>query len=351
MTITTAGKSLNVPCYTVEYNYCKKILNPSIDVENDEYLIDILELDKEDYKDIKNIANERLWHKANPVRCTYQAGVDKIRSEYVIAKEQPEQMPSFLTKCLDVWVQAKKDSYMDMSKWKDCQCDEYPIDVRNRPVYVGVDLSKKHDLTSVAFVLPYESSEKGANGKPIVHYIVLHHSFIPTREKLHEHMAKEKQPYDVWEDMGFITVTDTPIVDQTAVVLYVLDVCKKYNWTIETFAFDPSGASKVMMDLSAEGYTVEEVWQSARSLNDSTVGFRDAVEAGHVHYLYDPLLNYSMSNAVLRRQQGMVKIDKEVNNDKIDPVDAVLCGYKLAMYHVFEKSIVSGIDAWLNSDW
>lgn len=351
MIITTAGKSLNVPCFTVEYQYCKKILNPDVDVSNDEYLIDIMELDKEDYRDMKNIGNERLWHKANPVRCTYNQGVEKIRSEYEIAKEQPEQMPSFLTKCLDVWVQAKKDSYMDMSRWKACECTEYPVNIDNQPVYVGFDLSKRNDLTSVAFIIPYESEEKGADNKPVVHYIVKHHSFIPTWEKLNEHISREKQHYDVWEQLGFITVTETQIVDQTAVMLYVLDECKKHNWSIECFAFDPAGASKIMMDLSNEGYEVEEVWQSPRSLNDATTGFRDAVYAGRVHYLYDPLLNYSMSNAVTKRNQGFIKIDKEVNNDKIDPCDALICGFKLSMYHVFEKSIISNIDAWLESDW
>ena len=351
MIITTAGKSLNVPCYTVEYQYCKKILNPDVDVENDEYLIDIMELDPDDYKDITNIGNERLWHKANPVRCTYKAGVDKIRSEYVIAKEQPEQMPSFLTKCLDIWVQAKEDSYMDMSRWKACECKEYPIDIRNRSVYVGFDLSKRNDLTSVAFIIPYQSDEIGQDGKAVVHYVVLHHSFIPSWEKLHEHMAKEKQPYDVWEKLGFITVTETQIVDQTAVMLYVLQMCEEYNWHIECFAFDPAGASKIMMDLSNEGYEVEEVWQSPRSLNDATTGFRDTTYAGRVHYLPDPLLNYSMSNAVTKRNQGFIKIDKEVNNDKIDPVDALICGFKLAMYHEFDSFVLDAIDAWLNSEW
>ena len=45
MIITTAGDDLTYPCYTQEYAYCSKILDPDIDsVENEEYFVDILEL-------------------------------------------------------------------------------------------------------------------------------------------------------------------------------------------------------------------------------------------------------------------------------------------------------------------
>ena len=104
MIITTAGMDLTYPCYVTEYQYCSKVLDPNTDVENDEYLIDICEMDPEDYEDILNLDNEENWKKANPIRMTYPEGADKIRGEYKIAREQPEHMTAFLTKCLDVWV-------------------------------------------------------------------------------------------------------------------------------------------------------------------------------------------------------------------------------------------------------
>ncbi|MFR2212941.1 MAG: hypothetical protein ACLS61_03465 [Ruminococcus sp.] len=59
-------------------------------------------------------------------------------------------------------------------------------------------------------------------------YILYSHSFIPNREKLAERKAKDKVDYDAWERMGFITVTDTPIVDQNAVMQYASGyMCRK----------------------------------------------------------------------------------------------------------------------------
>ena len=62
-------------------------------------------------------------------------------------------------------------------------------------------------------------------------------------------------------------------------------------------------------------------------------------------------MNYAMSNAIVRQNQGLIKIDKDATTKRIDPVDAVLCGFKLALYHEFVPSITKGIDNFLESDW
>ena len=351
MIITTAGVDLTYPCYVTEYTYCSKVLDPNVDVENEEYLIDICEMDEEDYRNLDNLENEELWKKANPIRMTYDEGIDKIRGEYKIAKEIPEHMTAFLTKCLNVWVQAQENGYMDMAKWKACQVDKLPIDIKGMSVYVGFDMSAKIDLTSVAFILPFKSEEKDAEGEKIIKYIVYSHSFIPNREKLTERKRKDKADYDAWERMNLLTVTDTPIVDQNAVMKYVKDTCKEHEWNIECLCFDPANAAKLMMDLSDEGYEVEEVYQSHKSLNESTQGFREQVYSGNIIYTYNPLLNFAMSNAVIRKNQGLIKIDKDATTKRIDPVDAILCAYKLALYHEFTQSFLKSIDEYLESDW
>ena len=146
-------------------------------------------------------------------------------------------------------------------------------------------------------------------------------------------------------------MTDTPIVDQNAVMKYVKDTCKEHEWNIECLCFDPANAAKLMMDLSDEGYEVEEVYQSHKSLNESTQGFREQVYSGNIIYTYNPLLNFAMSNAVIRKNQGLIKIDKDATTQRIDPVDAILCAYKLALYHEFTQSFLKSIDEYLGSDW
>lgn len=329
--ITTAGKDLTYPCYTQEYDYCTKLLDPNVDVQNDEYFVDICEADTGD-----DIGSEDTWKKANPIRAYFPEGLQKIREDYEVAKQIPEKLIAFLTKILNMWVQAKENGYMDMSKWKACEVKELPIDIAGRPVYVGFDMSSKIDLTSVAFIIPYQCDVVDAQGEPVVRYIIWTHSFIPTTDKLREHIIKDKMPYDAWERMGYLTLTNTPIVDQNFVMKYVLDECDKYNLDVQCLCFDPANASKIMMDLSDQGYVVEEVFQSHKSLNESTQGFREQVFAGNIAYTHNPLLNYAMSNAVIRTSNGLIKIDKDATTKRIDPVDATLAAFKLALYHDFE---------------
>lgn len=346
MIITTAGMDLTYPCYTQEYNYCSKVLDPNVDVDNDEYLIDIMEIDPGD-----DISNEDNWKKANPIRMTYPAGRDKIRGDYKVATEIPEKMIAFLTKVLNMWVQQKENGYMNMEKWKKCEVKKLPIDIKGRPVYVGFDMSAKIDLTSVAFVIPYRNGKMDQTGREITEYIVLSHSFIPNQEKLMERVFKDKVPYDAWERQGFITITNSEIVDQNVVMDYVLNFCKENELDIQTLCFDPANASKLMIDLSDEGYIVEEVYQSHKSLNEATQGFREEVFMGTVCYLYNPVLNYSMSNAVIKKNNGLIKIDKDATTKRIDPVDATLCGYKLARYHEFTNAREEALDKFLENEW
>lgn len=334
--ITTAGKDLTYPCYTQEYDYCSKLLDPSVDVHNDEYFVDICEADPGD-----DIGSEDTWKKANPIRGYFAEGLQKIKGDYEVAKQIPEKMIAFLTKVLNMWVQAKDNGYMDMAKWKACEVKELPIDVTGRPVYVGFDVSSKIDLTSVAFIIPYQSTDLDAQGNPVVKYVMWTHSFIPTADKLREHIIKDKMPYDAWERLGYLTLTNTPIVDQNFVMKYILDECEKYNLDIQCLCFDPANASKLMTDLSDQGYTVEEVFQSHKSLNESTQGFREQVFAGNVAYTHNPLLNYAMSNAVIRTNNGLIKIDKDATTKRIDPIDATLAAFKLALYHDFEAENIN----------
>ena len=179
--ITTAGVDLNVPCYVQEYKYCSDILNPNTAANNDEYFIDICEADEED--DIEKIDT---WKKANPIRAYFQEGVDKLKSDFEIAKNVPEKLIAFKTKCLNMWLNKKENGYMDMAKWKACEVKDIPYDLKGKDVYIGFDMSAKIDLTSVSFIIPIME-----DGTP--KYILFSHSFVPNIEKLRERETVDKK--------------------------------------------------------------------------------------------------------------------------------------------------------------
>ena len=77
--------------------------------------------------------------------------------------------------------------------------------------------------------------------------------------------------------------------------------------------------------MSKLGYNTVEISQTIRTLCEGTVRFREEVYKKNVVHEKDGLLNFCMSNAVLKEDNNKnFKIDKQRSKDKIDPVDAIM---------------------------
>lgn len=329
--ITTAGTNFG-PCYR-EYLYCSNILDPSVDIEDEEYLIDICEQDIEEVNDPRLLQDEKLWIKSNPIRATYPEGRGNIRTTYEKALKVPEDMPMCLTKNFDIWVQAKAGAYMDMDKWKRCEVQQLPVDIRGLQCVIGVDMSAKIDLTSVCFVIPYQDeNEMDEEGNPVVKYILLQHSFIPNRDKLIERELTDKFPYTAAEMKGELSVTDSDIVNQKKIMLWALDKANELGLEIYGWACDSWNAAFFMTELSERKHTVFDVSQTYGGLSEATKAFRDEVYQKHIVYQPDSLLNFCMRNAVEKSHDGRIMIDKDKKTRRIDIIDAVINAFKIARY-------------------
>ena len=329
--ITTAGTNFG-PCYR-ELLYCSNILDPSVDIEDEEYLIDICEQDIEEVNDPRLLQDEKLWIKSNPIRATYPEGRGNIRTTYEKALKVPEDMPMCLTKNFDIWVQVKAGAYMDMDKWKRCEVQQLPVDIRGLQCVIGVDMSAKIDLTSVCFVIPYQDeNEMDEEGNPVVKYILLQHSFIPNRDKLIERELTDKFPYAAAEMKGELSVTDSDIVNQKKIMLWALDKANELGLEIYGWACDSWNAAFFMTELSERKHTVFDVSQTYGGLSEATKAFRDEVYQKHIVYQPDSLLNFCMRNAVEKSHDGRIMIDKDKKTRRIDIIDAVINAFKIARY-------------------
>lgn len=351
--ITTAGVDLNAPCYR-EYEFCGNVLNPDVDIEDEEYLIDICEQDKEEVDDPRLLKDEKRWIKSNPIRATYPEGVEKIRTTYEKALKVPEDMPMCLTKNFDIWVQAKAGAYMDMSKWKRCEVQELPIDIRGLQCVIGVDMSAKIDLTSVCFVIPYQDeNEQDEEGNPVTKYIILQHSFIPNRDILRAKEITDKFPYTASEMKGELSVTDSEIVNQKKIMLWALDKANELGLEIYGWACDPWNSAMFMTELSDKGHQVFDVSQTYGGLSEATKAFREEVYQRHILYQPDSLLNFCMRNCVEKSHDGKIMIDKDRKTRRIDIIDAVINAFKIARYikqDAYSKEKANAaLDAWMKT--
>lgn len=330
--ITTAGFDLSNPCYTEEYAYVTKLLDPDSDVENDSYFAMVNELDEGD-----DIKDERNWIKANPIVATNEVGMKYLRDGLKIALDVPEKMRNFMTKNMNIWVDMPEAGYMDMNKWDKCELEHDDFDefAKSANAYLGFDLSMTTDLTSIGLVL--------TNGNE---YRLKQVSFMP-KDKFYERMAKDKVRFDIYRDRGELILTDGAIVDYTFVKAKILEWAKKYN--VKEVCYDKWNAIQMVWDLEQEGLTMIEIEQGIRMLTDPTKKFREAVYEGKMKHSEDKLLRWAMSNArVVADASENIKITKNKSVDRIDPVAASINAFARAMKDNMQINLEELI---LSDDW
>lgn len=322
--ITTAGFDINCPCKELD-DYCHRIVEGVI--EDETQFVYIAELDKEDLVG-DGIWNERNWEKSNPLWTHETLG--NLKASAIKAREMGgEELRNFMTKALNVWVQAAERQYLDMQAWKECESDTTLEDMRGRECFLGIDLSSGGDLTSCVLEFPLDIDG-------VRKYFISSHSFMPFN-RLQEHIKTDKAPYDMWVKDGLITLTETlggVKTDYKYIIEYYKKIIAEYDLKLKMIAYDPHNADAFLADLETFGVNCTLIVQSARSLNDATVDFKLEVDAGNVIYdKNDKVMIWSFAYAVTTSNSfGEIKIDKESKGTtRIDPCDAVIDAHKVTI--------------------
>lgn len=323
--ITTAGTNFGGPCYRVEYPLVEKILDPSLDFDVADYFCMVNELDRDQEGNlIDDVKDEECWVKANPIAATYPEGLANIRSKLASALESPEKMESFLTKNMNLWVNQSVMSYMDMAKWKERGAiTEIPVDTYGRSAYVGIDLSKRIDLTAAGIILPID-----VDG--IFKYVVRAHGFIP-EDTVAVHEKTDKVPYRAWAKAGYLTITPGDVVDYRFIESWIHETTDDLGVNVKELCYDPYNATHFAQDFDAQGITTVEVRQGMRTLSEPTKAFREEAYRGNILHEPNPLLDWAISNAVTKRDHNEnIILDKEKSTNRIDPIAAVINAFSRA---------------------
>lgn len=349
--ITTAGFDLKSPCYKL-YEYCCSLLRGVF--ENDSQFVYIAQLDAED-----DLYKKENWLKANPILEFDEDALENLVPVANTARDMGgEDLRDFLVKQLNMWIQWSSSLYIkDIKAWKRCAVLKSIKDFIGRKCYIGVDLSSGGDLTSIAIVIPYI-----VDG--VKKYFIYTHSFIP-KSRVDEHIKTDKVPYDLWIEKGLVTVTETLggiKTDYKYIIKYLKDLIRDYKLKPQLLCYDPHNASAFLSDLEELGFDSLSVTQTAKELNDATVDFRLEVLAGNVQIEgaevgkegnkkvvpVDELLTWSIANAkTISNTYGEIKIDKGIEAERIDTVDAIIDAWTAAMKEEYKADTNEIVNEWL----
>ncbi|QAT23852.1 terminase large subunit [Enterococcus faecium] len=330
--ISTASSKLNYPMYSIEYQYVTKLLKE--EVVGDEYLALCWEQDN-----AKEVADTDMWIKSNPLMelSEQKERLTENKKRLLDEGKAKGSISNVLTKEFNIWVQSSQESYMSEEEWTSAVAPDYikQTDLTGREIYIGVDLSRVNDLTSISWVIPIREESK---------FFVDSYSFVANRGGIEAKEKEDKTPYRQYEQAGYCTISSSPdgLIDYHDLVNWLTDFIESNNFELKGIFYDPYNAGNVITDLS-KFYEKEmiEVRQGLITLNIPTKQFRTDVIKGKTVHSNNPLLNRAIRNAITKENNDTIMIDKAMNRNKIDPLDALINAYTQAMYHDFDEEDIN----------
>ena len=320
--ISTAGLDLNVPMHTIEYSYSEKILNE--EVEDDSYFCYIAEQDSE-----AEIKNEETWIKSNPI-LEVETLKDKIM-EYLRKRRSTSletgEVNKVLVKNFNMWRQSSEESYIDKQTW-DLAKIEKP-NTHKRRVWLGVDVGRVSDLFAISPMVMMDD-----------YWYLDSFSFVATKYGLTSKEKRDGVSYTNLERQGYceITTLESGVIDDERVLEKIEEMVYQNDWEVNGVCFDPYqfGTLLTMIEKRHPEWPLIEVSQTTMVLNMPTKQFRDDVKNGKIKHSGNPLLTMAVNNAYTKVDNNGMRIDKNKNSNKIDPLDAGLDAYAVCYLEPFD---------------
>lgn len=323
--ISTAGFELNAPMHRIEYKYIGDLLDQKFTDEN--YFALCYEQD-----DTKEISNEKNWIKSNPLlenESLEELISDNIRKRLKESREK-NNLHGILVKNFNIWQSSSERSFIHIQDWvKNQLSDDEFISLKGREVFFGVDLSRTIDLSSVGWIIPIE--EKKA-------FLVGNHSFVGTKGGLDMKIQKDKIDYRKLEEKGLCSITksDSGVIDYKEIIKFINDFVDTNELIVKGVMYDPYSSPPFITELENK-YVLIEVRQGFQTLSPATKDFEVKVLEGKIIFYKNELLEIAINNSIVINTNDAIKINKDKNRNKIDPVISLINGWTQSLHHDFEK--------------
>lgn len=277
------------------------------------------------------VNNPEKWIKSNPLLPTAgKTMLDSMISERD-TKKNDGSIGEFVNKNLNCWLTVKENCFLNVHDIKGAVVKQPPIDIHGKVCYIGIDLSKLSDDTAIAFVFPYQLQNE-------THYWVVQHSWIPLNHTSGSIQQKEKQDginYRSAQEQGYCDIARNRwgYIDDDSVVTWLADFIETNSLQVKFICYDPWASSDVLDKLvQIDRWLMMPIRQTAHDLDRPTHELQKAFREGRIHYYDDPIIQYSLSNAILVGNSAGLKVDKERYTSKIDCVDAIVDAMSRAVY-------------------
>lgn len=282
-----------------------------------------------------DLMDETQWLKANPALGLFRSRED-LRKQLAKASRLPALEASARNLLLNQRV-SLISLWLAPSPWKACS-GEPNLEAFQSGAYTvsaGLDLSARIDLTAV--VLSVKDDAGLVSVLPFV--------FTPVRG-LAEREGRDKAPYSMWVQKGFLITCPGSSVDYEWVAEYMAIKLAELGIRIDIINFDRWRIVQFKLAAAAKGFAVEAEWrevgQGYKDMSPRMTAFEQVILDGTLRHGGHPLLNMAASNAIaVKDPAGNMKVDKKKSSQRIDPLVAAI----MAVFDVTENASDTGFDA------
>jgi phage terminase large subunit-like protein len=308
--ITTAGLNRASVCYE-QRAHVIEILDKL--VEDESYFGIIYTIDDGD-----DPYCEDAWAKANP---NYGVSIypDSLRITAARAQSMPSQQNAYLTKHLNVWVNADT-AWLPSGAWDKCgDADLEILDFEHEQCYLGLDLAFRSDIADlVAYFPPTRTRDYGA----CFAYHYLPEDTIARGENTH---------YQGWETQGRIISTPGNVTNFDYILDQIADFCARFE--VVEIASDPYKNLPIVTGLQKLGIRapIVDMRQSPANMSPAMIELEGLVLAHKIRHDTDPVLAWMFANVKCHRAGDLIQPRKESDEKKIDGVTALVMAISRAM--------------------
>ena len=322
ISITTAGYDQNGVCYELR-SHGINVNDPAKTDYEDDSMFCYVAAPRE--SNLERWDKEDVWYEANPSLGVTKR-VDFMRDMCQRAKQIPSEKNTFLNKQLNIWT-TSRTAWLDTNLWRQLERPFTLEDMRNEECFLGVDLAKVNDMSSVSYLFPPSGTR--TNWRVYVDH------FLP-EENLKE-KGKRTAPYETWAELGWLKTTPGNCTDFDWIRATINDNAKIVH--IQEIAFDRHFAHEMVTRLQDDGFECTSFGQGFVSMAAPSSELERLIVTGGIEHNGDKVLTWQIGNVIaVTDPAGNIKPDKSTSKEKIDGVSATIMALGRAMLERVEVS-------------
>ena len=265
-----------------------------------------------------DVLDTEAWYAANPALGIFRSLPD-LEEQAKQAARMPSTENTFRNLILNQRV-STFTPFISRNVWE--SCGGKVLDFGNSPVYAGLDLSARTDLTALVIC-------GQING--VWHTIPY---FWTPENGLSDRAKRDRQPYDVWVKQGYMATTPGATVDYEYIAQDISHIFSQLN--VQQIAYDRWRIDILTKELNNLGVELPliEFGQGFKDMSPAIDTLESELLNGRIAHGNHPVLTMCAANAMITKDTaGNRKLDKHKATGRIDGIVAMAMALGIAARH------------------